>query len=457
MRKKELIILIVIFLIALSLRGIALYRLYNSDYFAGIRSGLDASAHNLFLGNGFSKVTQGKLTPDFQQLPGYSFLLAMTYKIFGHESDIYLQIIQILLSSCSVFIIFGIAKRFFNKNIALVSSFLWAIWLPEIRLSVAVLYDTSAVFLTLLACYLFFKSVVDNKKYFWIYAAIIIGISLYFRSDSLLLPLFLGIGSWIYKRNWKAALGKTLTMFLIIFTILFPWGIRNYLVFHTFTFGRATLWQSMWEGFGEFKNPFGAVLSDGVTYEQVAQEYPGIDYASPQYQDVLKTKVIQAIKTHPGWYILMMPKRLISMLFTPRGMGSIGRLLGEHFTRQFFFDHNPGSSNIDYGKWLLRNNFRGFLLVIIIPALIQGLFVLAAAFGFWFTKQQWRKNLLLLSPLLYFYLSHVPIYWEARYLVPGEFPYLIFMAYFCVHIFNVYKQKYLNKPELKRIKYDSKK
>jgi hypothetical protein len=197
----------------------------------------------------------------------------------------------------------------------------------------------------------------------------------------------------------------------------------------------------MWEGFGEFKNPFGAVLSDTVTYEQVAQEYPGIDYASPQYQNVLKTKVIQAIKTHPGWYILMMPKRLISIIFMPRGMGSIERILGKSFTRQSFFDHNPGSSNLDYAKWLMRNNLKGFLLVVVMPALIQCFFVFAAALGFWFTKKQWRKNLLLISPLLYFYLSHVPIYWEARYLVPGEFPLLIFSAVAIMQLVAIYKNK----------------
>jgi len=146
MNKKGLLILIVIFLIALSLRGAALHYLYNSDYFSGIRVGLDDSAHNLFIGNGFAKIVQGKLVPYFQQLPGYPFLLAVTYKIFGHEDDVYLRIIQILLSSLSVLLIFGIAERFFNKNIAFVSAFLWAIWLPEIRLSVAVLYDTSLVF-----------------------------------------------------------------------------------------------------------------------------------------------------------------------------------------------------------------------------------------------------------------------------------------------------------------------
>jgi len=450
MNKKDFIILVIIFFIALFLRGAALSYLYNSDFFLGIRVNLDALAHNLFLGNGFIKLIQGELVPYFQQLPGYPFLLAVTYKIFGHEDDLYLRIIQILLSSLSVFLVFGIAKRFFNKIVAFVSAFLWAIWLPEIRLSVAVLYDTSLVFLTLLACYLFFRSIIDNKKYFWIYAAIIIGISLYFRSDSLLLPLFLGLGIWIYKRNWKVALGKTMVMFLIVFAILLPWGMRNYKIFHTFSFGRATLWQSMWEGFGEFKNPFGAVLSDNVTYDQVAQEYPGIDYASPQYQNVLKAKVIQAIKIHPGWYILMMPKRLISMIFMPRRMGSIEQILGKSFTRQSFFNHNLGSSNLDYGKWLMRNNFTGFLLIVVIPSLIQCLFVFAALLGIWFSRKQWRKNLLLLSPLLYFYLSHVPIYWEARYLVPGEFPYLIFIAYFCVHIFNIYKQTSLNKPELKK-------
>jgi len=445
MKRKELFILVSIFILAITVRGILLYYLHDDDYFSGIKSGLDELAYNLAQGNGFVIESEGRLIPFTQQLPGYSFLLAITYKIFGQANDIFLQIIQVIFSSLSVFLIFGIAKKFFSNNIALLSSFLWAIWLPEARISVAALYGAPTVFLTLLASYLFICAVLDKKQIFFVYSAVIIGFTSYIRSDPILLPVFFGLALWIYKNDWKVALKKTFLMLSIVFIILLPWGIRNYSVFNRFVFTRTVLWQSMWEGFGEFKNPFGAVLSDEITHNQVLQDYPGIDYASPEYQDVLKEKVIKVLKSDPAWYLSMLPKRLFFMVFTPRGNGFFSSVLDKSFSRQKFLEANPKLGNIDYAKWLFKNCPQEFFARILSVSLLQSLFIFATLLGIWFSRKQWRKNLLLLSPLLYFYLSHLPIYWEARYLVPGEFPMLIFSAVTITTLYNIIKNKLKSK------------
>ena len=445
MKRKELFVLIFIFIIALCVRGALLYYLHDDDYFSGIKSGIDALARNLAQGNGFVVETDKGFMPFFHNLPGYSFLLAVTYKIFGESNDIFLQIIQIICSSLSLFLIFGIARRFFSNNIALLSSFLWALWLPEARISVAVLYDAPTVLLTLLASYLFICAVLDKKQMFFIYSAVIIGLASYFRSDPILLPIFFGLALWIYKKDWKEALKKTFLMFFIVFTILLPWGIRNYLVFDRFVFTRTVLWQSMWEGFGEFKNPFGAILSDGITHNQVLETYPNIVYGSPEYQDVLRGKVIKALKSDSLWYLSMLPKRFFFMIFSPRGSGFLSNILDKEFRRQTFLETHQGFGSVDYAKWLLKNSPQGFFQAIILPGLLQYLFVFAVLLGIWFSRKQWRKNLLLLSPLLYFYLSHLLIYWEARYLVPGEFPMLIFGAVAIVTLYNIIKNKLKSK------------
>ena len=122
MNKKEIIILISIFILALFIRGVMFYYLHNADYFGGIKSSLDTLARNLAQGYGFSAVKGQRIIPFYQQLPGYPFLLAITYKIFGQANDVFLQIIQVILSSLSVFLIFSIAKRIFNQRVAFLSS-----------------------------------------------------------------------------------------------------------------------------------------------------------------------------------------------------------------------------------------------------------------------------------------------------------------------------------------------
>jgi len=441
MKKRDFIILIFIFILAFCIRGTFLYYLHDADYYLGIKSSLDMLARNLAQGNGFVIETEKGLMPFIQQLPGYPFLLAITYKIFGQSNDIFLQIIQVIFSSLSIFLIFGIAKRFFSNNIALLSSFLWAIWLPEARISVAALYDSWIIFAALLASYLFFRGVFERRINFFVYSSLIIGFGCYIGSQLMLLPIFFGLTLWIYKKDWRMALKKTFLMFFIVFIILLPWGIRNYSAFNRFIFTRTVLWQGVWEGFGEFKNPFGAVLSDQITHDQVLQDYPGIDYVSLQYQDVLRQKTIQALISNPGWYLSILPQRFFFMVFGPRDIGFTSFGLDKKFSRQNFLETYQGLGNIEYGKWLFRNNFLEFFLRIISFVLLQLFFVLVALLGIWFSKQQWRKNLLLFSPTLYFYLALLPIHWEARYLVPGEFPMLIFSAVSIVTLYNIIKNK----------------
>lgn len=60
---------------------------------------------------------------------------------------------------------------------------------------------------------------------------------------------------------------------LVLLAVLSPWIFRNYALFGKFIPTRDVVWQTLWEGWGEFPdNPMGAVLSDSVTYEQVRAE-----------------------------------------------------------------------------------------------------------------------------------------------------------------------------------------
>ena len=441
MSKKDIVILLSIFLIAFFVRITLFSYLKNAEYYSGIKSGLIDMAHNLEKGKGFVLETEEGLKPVNQQLPGYPFLIALTFKIFGQEKEIFIQIIQIILSSLGVFLIFGIAKRFFDKKTAFLSSFLWSIWLPEARISIGILYDTIIVFAVLLAFYLFIKGVLENRIRFFILSAITIGFSSYICSQPILLPIFFGLVLWIYKRNWKIAFKRTILMLGIVFIILVPWGTRNHLIFNRFIFTKNVVWQGVWEGFGEFSNPFGAVLSDTVTYEQVSKEYPNIKSISLEYQEILKQKVIEALKTNPVWYFAMLPKRLLFMIFGPRDIGITSNILAKQWSRQMFFDTYSGTGNIEYAKWLFKNNPKGFLGAILLPVSLRCLLILSALFGIWITRKQWRYNILLISPLLYFYLGILPIHWEARYLIPGEFSLLIFSAVAIITIYSYTKNK----------------
>lgn len=444
-RKK----LVLIFLLALCVRFALLGLLHHTYFFSGITVGEGDLAHHLSTGKGFvinkefvnivasrqnqtqrlwdyedfKRPEEEKLVPYWHSLPGYAGLLAITYRIFGHERYIYLQILQAIADSFLVFFIYWIAAWFFNPGVGLFSALLFALWIPEARLSVAALHDALMTSVLVLAAFFWIKYVATNSKWFALALAAILGLGCFVRSDYIFLPVFFGMALYLYKGDFKKSLMFTVTGLAVIFVVLSPWGIRNYRLFGRFQVTRAVLWQSVWEGFGEFANPFGAVLDDGVTFSQIKKEFPDVEYDSPQYQEILKKKVVKGLKSHPMWYIGMLPKRLGNMLLL-RNVNDWG------------FPVNPKLSFrkvklplLVYLKYMAKKHPIQ-LIYRIVPRVLELLLFLLALIGLWVYRKEWRKIMLVFCIPVYAILSHLPIYWEPRYILSAQFPYLILCAAF---------------------------
>jgi len=451
--KKKRLILLTIFVIALVVRLGILANTHHTYFGSGMVVDDGDAAHHIVKGEGYvineqlvSSVQERQikleklvdyedvqrpkkelLTSYNHSLPGYAFLLAITYKIFGHERYVYLQIIQAIIDALLVFLVFFIANQLFGRIIGILSAFLFAIWIPEARLSVAALHDAPMSLIVITSTY-FFVKYTKNNKLRWvelILSFIILGFGCYVRSDFILLPIFFGFATYLYFRDFRKAFLLSICGLLIIFTILFPWGIRNYYQFGKFQFTRTVLWQSIWEGFGEFKNPFGAVQNDEVTLEQVQEEYPNVEYASPEYQEILKGKVIEALKSDSIWYIAMLPRRLLNMLLLKN-------------SNNWGFPMNPQlsfrSQNISLSKYVFK--YPSQFLYRAIPRVFEPLLFLLALGGIWVRRKMWKDEILILCVPVYAILSHLPIYWEPRYILPAQFPYLIFCATFLYYLAN---------------------
>jgi 4-amino-4-deoxy-L-arabinose transferase-like glycosyltransferase len=443
--KKKLVL---IFLLALCVRFTLLGFLHDSYFFSGITVGEGDLAHHLATGKGFvinkelvdivasrqnqtqrlwdyedfKRPEEEKLVPYWHALPGYPALLAVTYKIFGHERYIYLQILQAIADSFLVFAMFSIAAWLFNPGVGFFSALLFALWIPEARLSVAPLHDAPMTLILLLAAFFWIKYLSTNSKWFALAPAGIIGLGSFLRSDYIFLPVFFGVVLYLYKGEFKKSVVFVISSLLLIFLILFPWGMRNYHLFGKFQVTRATLWQSVWEGFGEFNNPFGAVLDDQVTFEQVKSEYPGIEYDSPQYQEALKRKVIRALRAYPIWYISILPRRLANMLlirnFNDWGFPLDPKLSFRRLKLPFHM----------YCKYILK--YPNQLFYRLIRRVCEPLLFFLALMGVWVYREEWKKTMLVFCIPVYAILSHLPVYWEPRYILPAQFPYLIFCVAF---------------------------
>ena len=178
--------------------------------------------------------------------------------------------------------------------------------------------------------------------------------------------------------------------------------------------------QALWEGFGEFENPVGAVLSDKITYEQVKEEAGyDIKYQSPEYDKILLDKSVDAIRKHPIWWSSIVLRRIpktialanLIPLTDPKTDVSVINLLS---SRDTFVNYVKTYPNVLIAK----------MTTLMISL---GLPLLAVA-GIWLRRRDWRKTCLLICVPLYYVLSLSLIHIEPRYILPGTSVFLILTA-----------------------------
>lgn len=383
-------------------------------------------AYSIITGHGISEkiideTGKIKYIPTAHDMPGHGILLAGTWWLTGIYDFIFIQLIQILIDSFMCLCVRWITLQFFNEKIAVFSCLFYALYPPQAWLSVLPMRDVWGVFGVILSTVFVLKYLKNEKIRNLFLAGIITGLSVYFRPILQFFPFFLG-GSLLFTKGIKKSIFSIVIMMCGVFIVLLPWVIRNYYHFNKIILSRTVLYQSMWQGFGEFRNPFGAVNNDEVTIEQMRKEGFKGRPGSPEFDEFIKPKVIKVIREHPFWYLKTVLRRIPYALLInriPWGILQDDR----YWYHQMFARDMQKKSVIKYAKLMLRLN-PGFLVTKMFDTIILFL----AVFGICLTRRQWKETLFLLSIPLYFICVHIPIRIEGRYMVPFHWVYLIFIS-----------------------------
>lgn len=170
-------------------------------------------------------------------MPLYPMLLAVIFKFLG-AGIIGLQtirVIQAVLSTITVLMVFLIARNLINDAAGLVASALMSFYLPNITTAGYILTET--LFTTLL-CVLVFMSLTcpDRFKPLRIAAiALIWTLAVLSRPTIAFYPLFLLIYFYINNKYKLKDIVKSAFIMLAVFIfIMSPWWIRNYKEYGTF-------------------------------------------------------------------------------------------------------------------------------------------------------------------------------------------------------------------------------
>ncbi len=224
--------IIIIFGIALLLR--ALYLLFMANQYTSlvILHLLDDSQTYISIAKYFLGVNVAGADDLLLAGPGYGYLLATVFKLFGFTSWPTL-ILQIIVSSLGCVYIYKIAEKLINiRTVSLIASLLAATSLTSISLSTSILTDSLFFFLLVVAIYYFLLGLNNGQWKYFIFCGVLLGISSLIRSVGLFFPVVLIFIAFVFPLNSsvlsrKSALLRSIITGLILIIVALPWAIKN--------------------------------------------------------------------------------------------------------------------------------------------------------------------------------------------------------------------------------------
>lgn len=267
-------------------------------------AGYDSAGWNLALGKGYLDrfiTAEGIVTyePLIAYGPVYPTFLAGTYFLFGH-SILAVKIIQALIGTATVWILFIVARTAFEERTALLASVLAMVHPALISYTGMLLVETLFAFLLMLAVWAVMVAVRSRYVYVWVCAGIVLGVTVLLRTESLVMVMFLVcVLAW----HLKSATNLRNTMILVMAAglIVSVWTVRNYLVFDEtilVTANGAQVWIST-TGLSEWPN------DDEESYKSLVQ---GLSYIERSH--VLRREGIRNMLREPIHYLRLCFGRL---------------------------------------------------------------------------------------------------------------------------------------------------
>lgn len=189
-------------------------------------------SHNLLEHGAYSVSTSAPFIPESFRLPGYPFYLYV-FQYIGLPLWI-ATIVQMILSSLSVVLLYRIGKQFLSEKTAFIAAILFCFEWTSIFYSTLVMSDTLFVFSLLLSLYLFLrpnKSILGSVTQYAV-AGANFGLAVLTRVMALyLLPLMPLAYVLLYRKELRpyGRMAAKLAVFGIVALLaLAPWSLRNH-------------------------------------------------------------------------------------------------------------------------------------------------------------------------------------------------------------------------------------
>lgn len=226
--KKEFFLLMFLFIFAFVLRLIYLFEIKENPHFFTLT--MDPLYHDVWA----KSIANGDILGSriFFRAPFYPYFLALVYKIFGHNYFIP-RLIQHLIGATSCVLVYFLAKKLFNKTVAIISFLFAACYGMLIYFESELLLDSFLVFFNILLILFLLKTKEDPQLGRWLVCGLILGLSAITRPNILFFVPFIWL--WIYLSFRNQINLRRITLFSAVFLLgaiilIFPITLRNALI-----------------------------------------------------------------------------------------------------------------------------------------------------------------------------------------------------------------------------------
>lgn len=356
--------------------------------------------------------------PYVQEEVGTGLMLAGVWKLTGSERYIYGEILQIVVDSLMVLLIYRIVVLLFRRRrAALLAAAMYAVFPPIAQHTTIVTPDIWAVDFTIaiLATYLEAMHSSQHRLRWLVLCGVTVGVGMYFRPNLLILPVALAVVG-ASRHDWRQHLRYAAAVGLIAVVVVSPWTAINYAHFHRFIPTRTGLGVTLWIGLSEIHNDYGVNGNEAVIWEEVHKERPNLIYDTPEYDDYLREKALHLIERHPLYYTGLVARRVFLSTVGEYESGWMHANGESPFLYRTRTGHGLASYVINRPFNLLEDALQPLVFVIAMLALI-------------FTwRGRRREHAFLIAVVVATLVPYWIIHSETRYVLPASLAYIIWIA-----------------------------
>ncbi len=168
--------------------------------------------------------------------PVLPMILALVFTVFGSDMNgiIAFQVLQAIIGTLSVGLVYVLGRDFFNKKIGIIASLIYALEPTAVRNTGYILTETIFTFLLLLMVVIALRALKSKTIKNYVVFGIIWAIASLLKSAVSLLFGVIFVAMIFYKYKPREILKYSVVTCAVFVIVMSPWWVRNYTQFNRF-------------------------------------------------------------------------------------------------------------------------------------------------------------------------------------------------------------------------------